>query len=67
MLIPTKDISNPMLMLRVHFVTKGNGFPHIIKEMGQKCMEWAGMLTTCPLPDRDAWLIFSIKLYPAMS
>ena len=59
-------MSDPTLMLGVHYVPLGNGIYHI-DTMKNKGNLWADRQITCPLCASDAWLSFSLALYPGMS
>ena len=64
--VPTKDVSNPTLMLGVHYAPLGNGI-HYIDAMKHKGDLGADRQQTRPLCASDAWLSFFMALYPGMS
>ena len=64
--VPTKDVSDPTLMLGVHYAPMSNRIYHI-DAMKHKGDLWADRQQTRPLCASDAWLSFFMALYPGMS
>ena len=64
--VPTKDVSNPTLMMCVHYAPLGNGIYHV-DAMKNEGGVWADRQQNFPLYASDAWLSFFLPLYPGMS